>query len=134
MVDQPRRPAAALRRALGVLLLALAAVLGLTVTDGAAGPAPDVVVTVDAGMVDGPVAGMVDGPADAGRGHGHHDDGALALLCLCALLVASGLLTAHRRPLRRPAPRTVDEAGVSWPAGVVLPAGTDPRDWGVHRT
>ncbi|WP_344250533.1 hypothetical protein [Isoptericola hypogeus] len=124
------------------MLLTLACVLGLTVADSAsASPAamPNPGVSIAAMHGTGSGIGAEHGAAlvehaSAGSAAGHHDGG-LALLCLCALIVATTLLTAHRSPLRRWTTEMPHPGGLRWRApDVWQPARPDPRSWGVSRT
>jgi len=154
MVAVTRHPASttAMRCVLGIVLLTLACALGLTVIDadlrGATASGGEVTASVStptAGeTVHGPAVHPFDrvdwaDPAALGTGAesassaGHADEG-LILLCLCALLVATVLLTAHRRPTRWLAtrPRAVERLVV--PVLAIRHRAQDPLTWGVSRT
>ncbi|CAM3549877.1 hypothetical protein [Isoptericola cucumis] len=143
MVATTRHPivTTAVRCVLGIVLLTLACVLGLTVVDSppsgtasASGSVDAVATLADGPNLEAPVAAGGEEVAP-GAPAGHHDDGTFALLCLCAMLVATALVTAHRRPVRRAAIMAV-RGGEDLPRGPVmaLPARPDPLTWGVSRT
>lgn len=155
MLAVTRRTASttALRCVLGIVLLTLACALGLTVIDadlpGATASDSEVTASVSVATTGeaphGQGANQFDpadradraDPAALGAGSaspgGHADEG-LVLLCLCALLVATVLLTAHRRPTRWLAtpPCAVEHAAV--PGRAIPHRAEDPLTWGVSRT
>ncbi|MEU2201656.1 hypothetical protein [Isoptericola sp. NPDC019482] len=142
----------ALRYVLAIVLLTLACALGLTVIDsdlpGAAasgnGATASLSVATTGEAAQGPAAHPFDladradlaalSTAAGGASSGGHQDEGLVLLCLCALLVATMLLAAHRRPTRWLAASRRDTERPVVPVVGFPQRAQDPIDWGVSRT
>ncbi len=148
MLAGTRRTASttALRCVLSIVLLTLACAVGLTVIDanlpGTTASGSEIMTSVPVATTGeaahGPGAHHFDlaalGPGVGSASSGGHADDGLVLLCLCALLVATALLTAHRRPTRwlTARPRAGEHAAV--PVFEILHRSRDPLTWGVSRT